>query len=247
MGQRREARLLAWLDNIPARGEHKPAREPGTPAQRPAGVSFPDRRDRSDSGRLRDTISSWVGAEVAPGRLMPWLPVAFGFGIVVYFTAEREPALWAHLGSGFCSDSRGFSGAPARHCLSACACACRYGAGACHRHAADRADRTPDPATSNFERTARRLCRDPRGARAQRPHRGPRPAFRGPGHNAPQRRSASASRCAREARRPSAVLSNSRRICRRRCSPCAPADTTSRATCISSASALPATRSAQSR
>src|SRR6185437_9076464 len=30
-----------------------------------------------------------------PGRLMPWLPVAFGFGIALYFTAEREPAWWA--------------------------------------------------------------------------------------------------------------------------------------------------------
>lgn len=34
-------------------------------------------------------------AEVAPGRLVPWLPVAFGFGIVGYFTADREPAWWA--------------------------------------------------------------------------------------------------------------------------------------------------------
>ncbi len=28
---------------------------------------------------------------------MPWLPVAFGFGIAIYFTAEREPAWWAAL------------------------------------------------------------------------------------------------------------------------------------------------------
>jgi competence protein ComEC len=26
---------------------------------------------------------------------LPWLPVAYGFGIVVYFTADREPASWA--------------------------------------------------------------------------------------------------------------------------------------------------------
>jgi competence protein ComEC len=32
---------------------------------------------------------------VAAGRLLPWLAVAYGFGIVVYFTAEREPAWWA--------------------------------------------------------------------------------------------------------------------------------------------------------
>lgn len=37
-------------------------------------------------------------AEVAPGRLVPWLPVAFGFGIVGYFTADREPVWWAAAG-----------------------------------------------------------------------------------------------------------------------------------------------------
>ena len=42
-------------------------------------------------------LRAWALAETGPGRLVPWLPVAFGFGIVVYFTAEREPALWAAL------------------------------------------------------------------------------------------------------------------------------------------------------
>jgi competence protein ComEC len=46
---------------------------------------------------LRKILMQWVLAEVAPGRLMPWLPVAFGFGIVGYFSADREPALWAVL------------------------------------------------------------------------------------------------------------------------------------------------------
>ena len=32
-----------------------------------------------------------------PGRLMPWLAVAFGFGIILYFTAEQEPAIWAAI------------------------------------------------------------------------------------------------------------------------------------------------------
>jgi competence protein ComEC len=45
----------------------------------------------------REVIARWLVAEVAPGRLMPWLPVAFGFGVVLYFTAEREPAPWAAL------------------------------------------------------------------------------------------------------------------------------------------------------
>jgi competence protein ComEC len=43
-------------------------------------------------------IRTWLIAEVAPGRLMPWLPIAFGTGIVVYFTAEREPNVVASVG-----------------------------------------------------------------------------------------------------------------------------------------------------
>jgi competence protein ComEC len=42
------------------------------------------------AARLRE----WASSEVAPGRLMPWLPVGFGLGIVVYFAAEREPVWW---------------------------------------------------------------------------------------------------------------------------------------------------------
>jgi competence protein ComEC len=43
------------------------------------------------AARLRE----WAAAEVAPGRLMPWLPVGFGLGVVVYFAADREPVWWA--------------------------------------------------------------------------------------------------------------------------------------------------------
>jgi competence protein ComEC len=38
-------------------------------------------------GRLRE----WAAAEAGAGRLMPWVPVAFGAGIAFYFTADREP------------------------------------------------------------------------------------------------------------------------------------------------------------
>jgi competence protein ComEC len=38
---------------------------------------------------------AWLQAELAAGRLVPWLPVAFGAGIAVYFAAAREPAWWA--------------------------------------------------------------------------------------------------------------------------------------------------------
>jgi competence protein ComEC len=50
----------------------------------------------SDFSRTaRERIAAWAKAEVAPGRLMPWLPVTFGVGVAIYFTAEREPACWA--------------------------------------------------------------------------------------------------------------------------------------------------------
>jgi competence protein ComEC len=40
-------------------------------------------------------IHEWAAQETAAGRLLPWFAVAYGAGIVVYFTAEREPSLWA--------------------------------------------------------------------------------------------------------------------------------------------------------
>lgn len=40
---------------------------------------------------LSATIRGWVSAEAGPGRLLPWVPVAFGAGIAAYFAAEREP------------------------------------------------------------------------------------------------------------------------------------------------------------
>ena len=63
-------------------------------ARRPAGLLLPDGIVDA-AGSLRGLLSEWIAAEVAPGRLMPWLPVAFGFGIVAYFSADREPAWWA--------------------------------------------------------------------------------------------------------------------------------------------------------
>lgn len=63
-------------------------------ARRRAGLILPDGVTAAAS-RLRHLLSQWALAEVAPGRLMPWLPVGFGFGSVIYFAAGREPAAWA--------------------------------------------------------------------------------------------------------------------------------------------------------
>src|SRR3954466_11903361 len=49
-------------------------------------------------GHLAEQLRNWAIADTGPGRLLPWLPVAFGLGIALYFTADHEPAWWA--GSG---------------------------------------------------------------------------------------------------------------------------------------------------
>jgi competence protein ComEC len=51
--------------------------------------------------RLRE----WARAEAGAGRLLPWIPVAFGAGIAFYFSADHEPVAWvaAATASGFCA------------------------------------------------------------------------------------------------------------------------------------------------
>ncbi|HET7886607.1 MAG TPA: ComEC/Rec2 family competence protein, partial [Bradyrhizobium sp.] len=44
------------------------------------------------SGAL-EKLREWVRAEAGPGRLLPWVPVAFGTGIAFYFAADHEPVL----------------------------------------------------------------------------------------------------------------------------------------------------------
>jgi competence protein ComEC len=45
--------------------------------------------------RIAQRVREWALVEVGPGRLVPWLAIAFGCGITVYFAADREPAVWA--------------------------------------------------------------------------------------------------------------------------------------------------------
>ena len=40
-----------------------------------------------------ETLRRWVRAEAGAGRLLPWVPVAFGTGIAFYFAADHEPVL----------------------------------------------------------------------------------------------------------------------------------------------------------
>src|SRR6185436_9932191 len=61
---------------------------------RPRGVTWPSGWS-GIFGNAGDVLRRWSTTDVAAGRLMPWLPIAFGLGVVIYFTAEREPALWS--------------------------------------------------------------------------------------------------------------------------------------------------------
>jgi competence protein ComEC len=46
---------------------------------------------------LLERLRAWVCAEASAGRLLPRVPVAFGAGIALYFTASHEPVLWAGI------------------------------------------------------------------------------------------------------------------------------------------------------
>ena len=48
-----------------------------------------------------ETLRGWVRAEAGPGRLLPWVPVAFGGGIALYFAADHEPVLWVVATTAF--------------------------------------------------------------------------------------------------------------------------------------------------
>lgn len=63
---------------------------PVTGSRPAAGASWP-RAEFAVPAKLRE----WAMAEVGAGRLLPWFAVAFGAGVILYFTAEHEPVLWA--------------------------------------------------------------------------------------------------------------------------------------------------------
>ncbi|KAH1679794.1 hypothetical protein KXX23_008941, partial [Aspergillus fumigatus] len=44
---------------------------------------------------LVEKLRGWARAEAGAGRLLPWVPVAFGTGIACYFAADHEPLLSA--------------------------------------------------------------------------------------------------------------------------------------------------------
>ena len=86
-------------------------------------------------------IREWARSEVGAGRLLPWFAVAFGLGIVVYFTAEREPAWWAASPLAVACASLRRAAAPACRGLRGGARRFRRRRGLCRCDAQDGADR----------------------------------------------------------------------------------------------------------
>src|SRR5260370_17104310 len=50
---------------------------------------------RDFARRAAQRVREWATAEVAPGRLVPWLAIAFGCGTIIYFAVEQGPPPWA--------------------------------------------------------------------------------------------------------------------------------------------------------
>ncbi|MGP9810758.1 ComEC/Rec2 family competence protein [Rhodopseudomonas sp. NSM] len=63
-----------------------------TRAASPAGVLAP--WGASFWPAVAETLREWARAEAGPGRLLPFVPVAFGGGIALYFAADHEPIAW---------------------------------------------------------------------------------------------------------------------------------------------------------
>jgi competence protein ComEC len=61
-------------------------------------------RLQAASTGLGEEFARSVALEVERRRLFNWLPVFMGIGVLFYFAADREPALWAPLGASlFCA------------------------------------------------------------------------------------------------------------------------------------------------
>ncbi len=76
--------------NTPSRARTGARTWPVGRARQAWGAAWPQ-AELAVPARLRE----WAVIEVGAGRLLPWFAVAFGTGIVLYFTADHEPAIWA--------------------------------------------------------------------------------------------------------------------------------------------------------
>ncbi|HEV3159915.1 MAG TPA: ComEC/Rec2 family competence protein [Xanthobacteraceae bacterium] len=102
---------MAANDRLENRAVENRARSGGARRSIPGSIPWPEPRPLPWPGNGHGTrwsadwwraqfgsparIREWAAQELTTGRLLPWFAVAYGTGVVLYFTAEREPALWA--------------------------------------------------------------------------------------------------------------------------------------------------------
>jgi competence protein ComEC len=61
-----------------------------------AGASWTWANDLGDLiRRAVKQLRAWLAIELGTGRLVPWLAIGFGCGVVIYFSVDQEPAPWA--------------------------------------------------------------------------------------------------------------------------------------------------------
>jgi competence protein ComEC len=61
-----------------------------------AGASWAWPNDLTDLiRRAVQQLRAWLAAETGSGRLVPWLAISFGGGVIIYFSIDQEPAPWA--------------------------------------------------------------------------------------------------------------------------------------------------------
>jgi competence protein ComEC len=89
----------------------RPRIAPWAAAGRRPALAWPDGLAGLARGAA-ERARAWAAIEVGPGRLVPWLAIAFGCGIAIYFAIDREPAPWA---AGLLLAAAGVATVLARH------------------------------------------------------------------------------------------------------------------------------------
>jgi competence protein ComEC len=74
------------------------ARASAAAAALPLGAALGRARLQAQGYEWRAWLRGCWAREVEQRRLFPWIAVAFGLGILLFFTAEGRPSLWAPLG-----------------------------------------------------------------------------------------------------------------------------------------------------
>jgi competence protein ComEC len=82
------------------RSNNRPRAHAGTWPPQAAPVAGAARPGSDFWPSLIALLRAWARAEAGPGRLLPWVPIAFGTGIALYFAAEREPVAWLAISAG---------------------------------------------------------------------------------------------------------------------------------------------------